>query len=74
MVKTISASEARTKFGEIIDDVNFHQVEYVILKHDKEVARLVPESRASKVTPDFMAHMAKFADRYHKDLSRLSEN
>ena len=39
---TISAFEAKTRFGELLDRVSKGE-EVVITRHDKPVARLVPE-------------------------------
>jgi prevent-host-death family protein len=38
----VSAFEAKTRFGELLDRVS-HGEEIVITRHDKPVARLVPE-------------------------------
>jgi len=41
-MKTITAFEAKTRFGELLDRVA-HGEEVVITRHDKPVARIVPE-------------------------------
>ena len=41
---TISAFEAKTRFGDLLDRVARGE-EIVITRHDKPVARLVPEGR-----------------------------
>jgi prevent-host-death family protein len=41
-VATVSAFEAKTRFGELLDRVSKGE-EVVITRHDKPVARLVPE-------------------------------
>ncbi len=43
---TISAFEAKTRFGELLDRVCRGE-EIVITRHDKAVARIVPEGRPS---------------------------
>jgi prevent-host-death family protein len=46
-VQTVSAFEAKTYFGSILDRVAGGE-EIVITRHDKAVARIVPENRASR--------------------------
>jgi prevent-host-death family protein len=41
-IKTIGAFEAKTKFSELLSQVAETGSEYVITKHDRPVARLVP--------------------------------
>jgi prevent-host-death family protein len=41
---TVTAFEAKTRFGELIDRVSRGE-EIVITRHDKPVARIVPEGR-----------------------------
>ena len=43
---TITAFDAKTKFGELLDRVAKGE-EIVITRHDKPVARIVPEGRKS---------------------------
>jgi prevent-host-death family protein len=45
-MSTFSASEARARFGELLDRVSRGE-EIVITRHDKPVARIVPEGRDS---------------------------
>jgi len=46
-MKTISAFEAKTHMGKLLDRVANGE-EIVITRHDKPVARLVPEGRSSQ--------------------------
>ena len=48
-MSTISAFEAKTRFGELLDRVARGE-EIVITRHDKPVARIVPEGMPSLVT------------------------
>jgi prevent-host-death family protein len=41
---TVTAFEAKTRFGELLDRVSRGE-EIVITRHDKRVARMVPEGR-----------------------------
>jgi prevent-host-death family protein len=43
---TVTAFEAKTRFGELLDRVARGE-EIVITKHDKPVARIIPEGRPS---------------------------
>ena len=43
-MSTISAFEAKTRFGDLLERVSRGE-EIVITKHDKPVARLIPEGR-----------------------------
>ena len=44
MINTITAFEAKTRFGELLERVANGE-EIVITRHDKPVARIVPEGR-----------------------------
>ncbi len=46
---TVTALEAKTRFGELLDRVARGE-EIVITRHDKPVARIVPEGRKSRDT------------------------
>jgi prevent-host-death family protein len=64
---TVSAFEAKTRFGSILDRVAAGE-EIVITRHDKAVARIVPEGSASnesmrKLVDDIRAFRAKMAAR-----------
>jgi prevent-host-death family protein len=45
-MSTVTALEAKTRFGELLDRVSRGE-EIVITRHDKPVARIVPEGRPS---------------------------
>jgi prevent-host-death family protein len=45
-MSTVTALEAKTRFGELLDRVARGE-EIVITRHDKAVARIVPEGRGS---------------------------
>jgi len=45
-VSTVSAFEAKTRFGQLLDRVAKGE-EIVITRHDKPVARMVPEGKRS---------------------------
>jgi prevent-host-death family protein len=64
---TVSAFEAKTRFGSILDRVAAGE-EIVITRHDKAVARIVPEGAASnedmrQLVKDIRAFRAKMAAR-----------
>jgi prevent-host-death family protein len=45
-MSTVTALEAKTRFGELLDRVTRGE-EIVITRHDKPVARIIPEGRKS---------------------------
>ena len=45
-MRTVTALEAKTRFGELLDRVARGE-EIIITRHDKPVARMVPEGRDS---------------------------
>jgi prevent-host-death family protein len=45
-MSTVTAFDAKTRFGELLDRVSRGE-EIVITRHDKPVARMIPEGRAS---------------------------
>jgi len=64
---TVSAFDAKTRFGSILDRVAAGE-EIIITRHDKPVARIVPEGGASKesmrqLVEDIRAFRAKMAAR-----------
>jgi len=64
---TVTAFEAKTRFGELLDRVSRGE-EIVITRHDKPVARIVPEGRAAltsvrKAVEEMRALRAEMAKR-----------
>jgi prevent-host-death family protein len=64
---TVTAFEAKTRFGELLDRVT-HGEEIVITRHDKPVARIIPEGRTSlaniqQVVSDLRALRSSMAKR-----------
>ena len=47
MAASVTASEARTRFGQLLDRVSRGE-EIVVTRHDKPVARLVPVGRSAR--------------------------
>lgn len=45
-MSTVTALEAKTRFGELLDRVSRGE-EIVITRHEKPVARIIPEGRSS---------------------------
>ncbi len=43
-VKTLSVTEVARNFREVLDAVEYEQEEIVLIRHRKQVARLVPEA------------------------------
>lgn len=70
---TISAFEAKTRFGELLDRVSRGE-EIVITRHDKPVARIVPEGRPSlaqtkRAVKEMRALRQEMVDRGFKPLT-----
>ena len=70
---TISAFEAKTRFGELLDRVSRGE-EIVITRHDKPVARIVPEGRPSlaqtkRAVKEMRALRKEMVDRGFKPLT-----
>jgi prevent-host-death family protein len=61
-VKTVGAFEAKTRFSELLSQVAENGAEYVITKHDRPVARLVPAIRLQS-PEDAMAAIAEWRRR-----------
>ncbi len=47
MPTSVTALEAKTRFGKLLDRVSQGE-EVVVTRHDKPVARIIPEGRASQ--------------------------
>jgi prevent-host-death family protein len=66
-MRTITAFEAKTRFGELLERVARGE-EVVITKHDRPVARIVPEGRRSaaetlRAVQDLRGLQARIAKR-----------
>ena len=64
MAATITAFDAKTRFGELLDRVASGE-EIVITRHDKPVARIVPEGRKS------LLELSAAVDTLHALRSRI---
>jgi prevent-host-death family protein len=72
-MSTVTAFEAKTRFGELLKRVTRGE-EIVITRHDKPVARIVPEGRPNlnevrQAVDDLFALRQKMAKRGFKPLS-----
>lgn len=74
MVKTISASEARKRFGEISDEVTFMGVTYLVLKNNKPSFEITPTKKKvnTEVDPKFKADLDEFEKEYGDVLQELA--
>ena len=70
-MKTISTAEARKRFAEITDEVRQSKTSYSIVRHGKEVARLVPPTidasllispQLKKSSRDFLTGMVRHSE------------
>lgn len=73
-MKIISAAEARKRFAQITDDVRMSKTTYSIVRHGKEVARIVPptDSAAPRISPELKRELGNFFERYDDALKELA--
>ena len=73
-IKTISAAEARKRFAEITDEVRTKGTEFSIVRHGKEVARIMPpQNKNAAADQDFNAAVKQFVDQYDDALAELAK-
>jgi prevent-host-death family protein len=74
-LKTISAAEARKRFAEITDDVRTTGTSYSIVRHGKEVARMVPPAIQpdAEVDPNLEGDIDEFFAEYKGVLEELAK-
>lgn len=70
--KVISTAEARKRFAEITDEVRLGAV-YVVVRHGKEVARIVPPTANQEVDPGLDADIQDFFREYGDVLTELAK-
>ena len=75
-MKTISAAEARKRFAEITDEVRQGKETYSIVRHGKEVARILPPLNKENVKIDLNldSDIKEFFDKYNDVLIELAKN
>lgn len=73
-VKVISAAEARKRFAEITDEVRTTGVEYSVVRHGKEVARISPPrpSVPADREQQFEKAVRRFVEKYDDALADLA--
>ena len=72
-MKTISAAEARKRFAEITDEVRQGKTTYSIVRHGKEVARLLPPAGNEEVDPNLDVDIQDFFREYDDVLTELAK-
>ena len=74
-MKTISAAEARRRFAEITDEVRTQGTSYAIVRHGKEVARIVPPEDivSDSIDPNLENDIQEFFDEYRDVLVELAK-
>ena len=70
--KVISTAEARKRFAEITDEV-FQGVTYVVVRHGKEIAQIVPPTAKQDVDPALEADIKAFMNEYDDVLNELAK-
>lgn len=71
-LKVISAAEARKRFAELTDEVRTQGTSYSIVRHGKEVARIVPPQSQEAIEEDFNAAIKQFIEANDNALAELS--
>lgn len=74
-MKTISAAEARKRFAEITDDARTKNETYIIIRHGKEIARIVPPASEGnlRINPKLKKELASVFERYDEALQELAK-
>ena len=72
-MKTISVAEARKHFAEITDELRSGTPGYIVMRHGKEVCRMMPPTDAQDVDPNLEADIAEFFDEYGDVLTELAK-
>ena len=74
-MKIISSAEARKRFAEITDEVRQGKTSYSIVRHGREVARLMPPAQESnlQISPKLKRELAGFFTRYDDALKELAK-
>ena len=72
-MKTISAAEARKRFAEITDEVRQGKTSYSIVRHGREVARLMPPITHQNIDTNLEADIQEFFSEYGDVLTELAK-
>lgn len=74
-MKTISTAEARKRFAEITDDVRLTNATYSIVRHGREVARIVPPTHLAspRISSKLKKELSSFFERYDEALKELAK-
>lgn len=76
MTKTISSSEARKRFAEIIDEVQKNKTSYSVIRHGKAVLTIGPPNSANmsdSIDPQFDTDLKEFVEEYREALTELAK-
>lgn len=75
-MKKITSAKAREQFSQLIDDVRIKKQAFVIIRHGKAVAKLVPIADVVAEDTDkteFEHDLKQFIERYKDTLRSLAE-
>lgn len=74
-MKTISSAEARRRFAEITDEVRQNKEVYSVVRHGKEIVRIMPpvSQDSNKVNPNLDNDIQEFFDKYNNVLVELAK-
>lgn len=71
-MKTISTSEARKRFAAIAEELREGKTSYSVVRHGKEVFRMVPPADAQEVDPNLEQDIHEFFEEYGDVLAKLA--
>lgn len=73
-LKIISTADARKNFAEVTDEVRTKRVSYSIVRHGKEVARIVPPTETENAqSDDVNMAITQFVEEYDDALTKLAK-
>lgn len=75
MTKTISAAEARKRFGEITDRVTYSGEQYQVLKNGKPaviISPAKPKRPKQTIDPSLEKDLKEFTEQYKEALAELA--
>ncbi len=79
MTSAISISKFRSQLGQIINEVTYHKKVYILTKHGKPIAKLIPVDPTEEDTikpndPQFKKDLKEFIERYDSALRKLANS
>jgi len=73
MVKTISVSEARKHFAQIIEEVSQGGAHYILTKNNKEIVHISSSNDSGITNKETQKYLEEFVAEYSEALEELSQ-